>query len=168
MGKAESRLRQQGQQIGQRALQINLDHAIGHHPDLVDRGKVEAQRRSAQGGQRAPQRSGDIFGIDPGAIGPGAVAQAEDIALAIVGHDPAIGQPRHHPPFGVKPHQPFHRGGAQCLPGESRTPCALNASESPTRPSCSAPSPRQPHPDAEAARAMARARRERRGISIPT
>ena len=120
VGQTQFGLRQQRQQVGHRRVEIDLDDPVGHHPHIVDRRQVQPQRRARKRRQRLAQRRRGALGADRRSIGPGPVAQAEDVALPVVGHDPAIGQRGHHAAFGIEAHQPLDRRGAQHLRGRGK------------------------------------------------
>ncbi len=100
-------LSEQLEQIGARTLEPDLDHRIGHRHDLVDHGEEGRERVAAARRDRAAQHSRRLLGGDRRAVGPFGFAQAEDIAAAVVDHDPALGKPGLDLAGCVEAHQPL-------------------------------------------------------------
>ena len=108
-----------------RRVQLDLDHPAGHRDDLVHRRHVVAQAAVAQFGQALVQQPCDALGGDLATVVPLCIEQAEYIAEAIVGDDPAGGECRHHPAFLVEPDQTLgdrraHGRGGEIQAGADR------------------------------------------------
>ena len=118
-------LGQQLQEIGVRRVKLDLDNPAGHRDDLVHRRHIIAQAAVAQLGQALVQQPGDAFGGNLATVVPLRVEQAEYIAEAVVGDDPAGGERGDHPAFLVEPDQTLgdrraHGRGCEIQAGADR------------------------------------------------
>ena len=87
-------LGEQLQEIGPRAAQADLEHAVGHRDDILDRAEHRLQRVAARPAQRGAEPRHDLLGGDRLAVRPLGAAQAEGVAQPVVGDDPALRQRR--------------------------------------------------------------------------
>ena len=108
---------QQRQQVWHGAGKADLDNPACHRPDFRNFGKIVSQRCAVQGRQRACQLGTGCFGGNRAAVGPFPVPQAEDIAFAVVGHDPAVSQGGNDSSLRIEADQPFCRCGSQQASG---------------------------------------------------
>ena len=102
-------LGEQLEQIGAGAQQPHFDDLRRHRDDLVDRRQERGEGVARAGSDLPPQLRDDLVGGDRAAIGPLGVAEAEDVAGALIDDDPAFGEPRFDLAAGVEPHQPLCR-----------------------------------------------------------
>ncbi len=108
-------LGQELQEFGYRPGQANFDHSPGHRADLVDGAEVVSQFTTLKPRHRLAQCGSCRLAGQRRPIGPGPVAQSEDIALAIVGDDPAVSQRGHYPALLVQADETFGRSGMDGL-----------------------------------------------------
>jgi hypothetical protein len=112
---AEVGLGKKREQIRDRVAQADLDDAPGHRADAVDRREIEGERRPPQPAQRPLERLGGGFAGDHAAVRPRPVPQPEDVALPVLGHDPAVGEGGHDAALRVESDEPLGGRGAEQL-----------------------------------------------------
>ena len=98
---------EQLEEIGARPVQRDFEHEIGHRGDALDRAEDRLERVAARPAQRRAQPGRDLLGGDRAAVRPGRAADAEGVAQAVVGDDPALRQRRLDLAGAVEADQPL-------------------------------------------------------------
>ena len=98
-------LREHLEEIGHRAGEADFDNPSGHRADIADLGEVEAERSALQLAHAALERITDRLRGQTRPAGQVEFIDAEDIARAAIGHDPAFRDAGDHLAARVESHQ---------------------------------------------------------------